>query len=113
MNLKAAEASTLLTFATSELIRYGGAAVFGDAILGCGASLETIVNKLKESDIIPPPHTMRDIMTALDTHLLSTVAAGIALTPKHHLLAHMLHRSEGVGGRKMTPASSDGRIRIE
>eukprot|EP00959_Pyramimonas_sp_CCMP1952_P129057 2698789-Pyramimonas_sp.AAC.1 len=60
------------------------------------------------SPVLPPANVMREIMTALDMHLLSTVAAGIALTPKHHLLAHMLQRSEGGDGMGRQSLRMDG-----
>eukprot|EP00959_Pyramimonas_sp_CCMP1952_P022426 471992-Pyramimonas_sp.AAC.1 len=95
MSLKAAEASSLLGFAILELNKYGGAAVFGTALVGAGGSLKSIIDQLKAAPVIPSPDAMRSIMASLDMHLLSTVASGMALTPKHHLLAHMLHRSGG------------------
>ena len=102
MSLKAAEASTLLKFALHELMSYGGAATFGEPLVGAGGSLVKLVDELKQHDIMPTPIGMSVIKESLRAHLLCCQAAGLRLTPKHHLLAHLVHRTWGhtqLGGR--------------
>eukprot|EP00959_Pyramimonas_sp_CCMP1952_P046663 974737-Pyramimonas_sp.AAC.1 len=98
MSLKAAEVSVMIGFVLSQLEKWGGAERFGAPLLGAGTSLVTLKSELAAHEGVPSPAGMMAIRAALDAHIMCSKAAGIKMSPKHHLLCHMVHRI--AGGRR-------------
>eukprot|EP00959_Pyramimonas_sp_CCMP1952_P354146 7419961-Pyramimonas_sp.AAC.1 len=95
MSLKAAEVGTIINFALSQLMKYGGANTFGALLLGAGKALQTLRGELRLHEDVPPPEAMGRIREALHLHITCSRGANIRFTPKHHLLCHMIHRISG------------------
>ncbi len=95
MSLKAGEVSIIIKFARDELIRYGGIGIFGAPLLGAGSTLVTLFDELRKTVAVPSPETVDAVLRAVHVHMASIKAAKIDRTPKHHLLCHMCHRTQG------------------
>eukprot|EP00959_Pyramimonas_sp_CCMP1952_P079879 1670245-Pyramimonas_sp.AAC.1 len=59
MSLKAAEVAIMIDFATSQLIKHGGAARFGAALLGAGASLKRLRSEMAAHEGAPTADGMK------------------------------------------------------
>ena len=99
MSLKAAEVAIMIDFALAQLLKRGGSTVYGDALLGAGQALRQMREEMAAHDAVIPPAAMRRLRSYLDTHIMLSKQANIRITPKHHLLAHMIHRSRERGQR--------------
>eukprot|EP00959_Pyramimonas_sp_CCMP1952_P032541 682870-Pyramimonas_sp.AAC.1 len=96
MSLKAAECSTLLPFAVYSLEKHGGASIFGCPLMGAGHALVKLADALKSVSVVPTKGEMHIIRNQLDLHMACAQSAGIGLTPKHHLMCHLIHRTLGI-----------------
>ena len=93
--MKAAEAATLLDFSVHILNKYGGVQAFGEAFMGAGWGLTSLVVGLKRFPVMPDDRGMAAITNALRVLTDCWEAAGLHFTPKHHLLTHMVFRTQG------------------
>ena len=92
MSMKAAEVGYLLPFAIDMLGSFGGVARFGSAILHAGKSLETFLKEMRDHVCVVPPASIRNMVSSVAIHMLACQLTGIAFTPKHHQLTHLVDR---------------------
>ncbi len=96
MTMKAGEANTLMDFTVWALLKYGGEGKFGQDIIQAGRAPQVFCKEIHgDGGYMPTPASSSRMHQAFDTHLRACKRAGIAFTPKHHLCAHMLHRTMG------------------
>ena len=94
MTLKAAECGPMLEFVLWLLHKHGGVGTFGAAFIEAGESLKLLVKGLGSKAMVPTADEMKNLRSILQTHIRSCRLAGINLVPKHHLLIHMLDRTQ-------------------
>lgn len=96
MTMKAGEANTLMDFTVWALQKYGGEGKFGPDIVQAGRALQVFCKEIHgDGEHMPTPVSSSRMHQAYDTHLRACKRAGVSFTPKHHLCAHMLHRTMG------------------
>ena len=93
MSLKAAEAGMLVRFCVDLLMRNGGPARFGLAIIQAGQSLIRYMVVMKQIKVLPTDVQYTEMLQAAQVHLQSCRLCGIAYVPKHHMFAHMTVRT--------------------
>eukprot|EP00959_Pyramimonas_sp_CCMP1952_P366133 7668430-Pyramimonas_sp.AAC.1 len=59
MSLKAAEVAVMIDFVLAQLLKRGGSAVYGDALLGAGEALRKMREEMAAHDGVAPPAAMR------------------------------------------------------
>eukprot|EP00959_Pyramimonas_sp_CCMP1952_P271348 5672875-Pyramimonas_sp.AAC.1 len=62
-------------------------------MVGAGGALKCLVDELRLHDVQPSPPAFLKIVSYLTSHFKCAKRAGLGLTPKHHLLCHMIHRT--------------------
>ena len=66
--------------------------MFGHALLGAGNSLVELVDLVKANKHQPPQHVLSSMFRCMDMHIKLAKEAKLKMTPKHHLMCHLLTR---------------------
>ena len=96
LHTKAAETKGLVGFALDLLKnmrrRFAGTSDIG-FLIGAGEALQEYFDLIGDAPRNVPPHTLQRMFDAVKRHIVLSARAGVPLTPKHHLMLHLVSRT--------------------
>ena len=93
LKLKAAECGLILKFLLFYIRELGGADVFGPSLIGAGHALEDFLQACRDEPCVVSDQGCQRMLDAISIHNRCCKAAGVQLTPKHHLACHLAART--------------------